>query len=459
MHTLFPNRRLTHGCFLTIAFRTIGEPSRADARNSTGPWRTHDLGRLSRVFASQRPAYYLEIRVVVSLFSRCDSAMIPRPRHVRELKSLLKRYPVVGIIGPHQIGKTTLAGLIAKEHKGNTTRFDLEDTRDLARLGDPALALEPLRGLVILDEIQRRPELFTFLRVLADRRPIRTRFLVLGSASPDMLRQSSESLAGRISYYELPGLSLQEVKLPNQAKLWLRGGFPASYTARTNSASDRWRQDFIKTFLERDLPQLGIRTSSAVLRRFWTMLAHYHGQIWNASEFARSFGVTHKTVNHYLDILTSSFVIHPLQAWHENLKKRQVKAPKIYFADTGLLHSLLRLTTRADLETHPRVGASWEGLVIHQVIRHLGLNENERFFWATHAGAELDLLAVRGRKRWGFEIKRTSAPAITPSMRTALSDLKLQRLVVVHAGEHSFDMAKKIRAIALPRLLNELKSW
>jgi len=337
------------------------------------------------------------------------------------------------------------------------THFDLEDARHLARLSDPEMTLEPLRGLVILDEIQRRPDLFLLLRVLADRRPIRTRFLVLGSASPDMLRQSSESLAGRISYYELPGLSLAEVTMDNQAKLWLRGGFPSSYTARTHAESDLWRQDFAKTFLERDLPQLGIRTPSAVLRRFWTMLAHYHGQIWNASEFARSFGVTNKTVNHYLDILTSSFVINSLQPWHENLKKRQVKAPKVYFSDTGLLHSLLRLTTFADLDSHPKVGASWEGFVIHQIIRHLSVNENERFFWATHAGAELDLLVVRGRKRWGFEVKRTSAPSITPSMRSALSDLKLQRLFVIHAGEHSFDMAKKIRAVALSHLLDELR--
>jgi predicted AAA+ superfamily ATPase len=385
--------------------------------------------------------------------------MIPRPKHLRELKGLLKSYPVVGIIGPRQIGKTTLARQVAKQQQRPTAHFDLEDARDLARLSDAEMTLEPLRGLVILDEIQRRPELFPLLRVLADRRPIRTRFLVLGSASPELLRQSSESLAGRISYYELPGLSLPEVQMKNQIKLWLRGGFPSSYTARTNSVSDLWRRDFITAFLERDLPQLGVRTPSAVLRRFWSMLAHYHGQIWNASEFARSFGVTNKTVNHYLDVLTSTFVVNPLQPWHENLKKRQVKAPKVYFADTGLFHSLLRLTTLADLDTHPKVGASWEGFVIQQVIQHLGVTPNERFFWATHGGAELDLFLVRGRRRWGFEVKRTSAPTITPSMRTALTDLKLQRLFVVHAGEHSFDMAKKIRAIALPHLLDELKPW
>jgi predicted AAA+ superfamily ATPase len=385
--------------------------------------------------------------------------MISRPQHLHQLKRLLERYSVVGILGPRQIGKTTLARQFAKQLKGDSTHFDLEDPRDLARLSDAAMALEPLRGLVILDEIQRRPDLFPLLRVLADRRPIRTRFLVLGSASPDMLRQSSESLAGRISYYELPGFSLSEVTSKYHSKLWLRGGFPSSNTARTNSESDLWRRDFIKTFLERDLPQLGIQTPSAILRRFWTMLAHYHGQIWNASEFARSFGVTNKTVGHYLDLLMSAFVIHSLQPWHENLKKRQVKAPKVYFSDTGLLHSLLRLTSLNDLDAHPRVGASWEGFVIHQVIRLLRVNENERFFWATHAGAELDLLVVRGRKRWGFEVKRTSAPFITPSMRTALADLKLQRLFVVHAGEHSFDLAKNIRAIALTHVLNELKPW
>ncbi len=385
--------------------------------------------------------------------------MIPRHQHQSELGKLLKSYPIVGVLGPRQIGKTTLAKQVAEQRKGPTTHFDLEDTRDLARLSDPALTLEPLQGLVVLDEIQRRPELFPFLRVLADRRPIRARFLVLGSASPEMLKQSSESLAGRISYYELPGLSLPEVKIKNQSKLWLRGGFPASYTASTNSISDLWRRDFIKAFLERDLPQLGIRTPSAVLSRFWSMLAHYHGQIWNASEFSRSFGVTNKTVNHYLDVLTSAFVISPLQPWHENLKKRQVKAPKIYFSDTGLLHSLLRLTTLADLNSHPKIGASWEGFVIQQIIQHLGVAANEHFFWATHGGAELDLLVVRGRKRWGFEVKRTSSPSITPSMRTAMADLKLQRLFVVHAGNHSFDMTKKIRAIALSELLDELKPW
>lgn len=385
--------------------------------------------------------------------------MIPRLQHLKKITALLKSYPVVAIIGPRQIGKTTIARQIVKRQKGPATHFDLEDPRDLARLSDPVFALESLRGLVVLDEIQRRPELFPILRVLADRRPVRARFLVLGSASPEMLQQTSETLAGRISYYELPGLLLPEVQMKNQAKLWLRGGFPSSYTASTHSISDRWRRDFIKTFLERDLLQLGIRTPSSVLGRFWSMLAHYHGQTWNASEFARSFGVTNKTVSHYLDVLTAAFVVSPLQPWYENVKKRQVKAPKVYFTDTGLLHTLLRLTTTSELESHPKVGASWEGFVIHQIIQHMGVTSNERFFWATHSGAELDLLLVRGEKRLGFEVKRTSSPSITASMRSALSDLKLQRLLVIHAGTDTFDMAKKIRAIAISDLLSELKVW
>ena len=385
--------------------------------------------------------------------------MIPRPAHLRELRTLLKSYPVVAIIGPRQIGKTTIGRQLAQGMAGPQHQFDLEDSRDLARLGDPALALAPLRGLVVLDEIQRRPDLFPFLRVLADRRPLRTRFLVLGSASPELLQQSSESLAGRIAYYELTGLSLREVGAESQSRLWLRGGFPRSYTARTNMLSDRWRQDFIKTFLERDLPQLGIRISSGVLERFWSMLAHYHGQIWNASELARSFGVNYKTVERYLDVLTSAFVVKRLQPWHENVGKRQVKAPKVYFSDSGLLHVVLRLPTQRDLERHPKVGSSWEGFVLDQIVQHLGVAANERFYWATHSGAELDLLIVRGNRRWGFEVKRTSSPKVTRSMRTAMSDLKLQRLFVVHAGEDSFNLAKNLRAITVNSLMDELKPW
>lgn len=385
--------------------------------------------------------------------------MIRRLHETSRLKTLLKHNPVVAILGARQVGKTTLARDVQKDWAGPCEVFDLERQGDLARLSDAELALKPLKGLVVLDEIQRMPELFPLLRVLADRRPVRTRFLVLGSASPDMLRQGNESLAGRIAYHWLDGFSLEEVGIRNYLKLWIRGGFPRSYLARTHAQSQQWRQDFVSTFLERDLPQLGIRVGSTTLRRFWTMLAHFHGRIWNASQFSRSFGVNHTTVRHYLDILTSAFVIRQLQPWHENVSKRQVKAPKIYLADSGLLHSLLGLTTKTDIESHPSLGASWEGYVIAQVARRLDVRPDECFFWATHAGAELDLLVVRGRKRWGFEVKRTSAPKVTPSMRIAGKDLKLQRLFVIHAGEHSFDMAKQIRAVAISHLLDELQPW
>ncbi|NOX56895.1 MAG: ATP-binding protein, partial [Planctomycetes bacterium] len=316
-----------------------------------------------------------------------------------------------------------------------------------------------LKGLIVLDEIQRLPELFPVLRVLADRRPRRARFLLLGSASPSLIRQSSETLAGRIAIHRLDGLSLSEVGVANHARLWLRGGFPRSYLARSHADSHRWRLNFISTFLERDLPQLGIRISSTALRRFWTMLAHCHAQVWNASEFARSFGVADTTVRGYLDMLTGAFVVRQLQPWYENIGKRQVKSPKVYLSDSGLLHALLGLITMADVESHPKLGASWEGFVIEQVVSRLGVDWSECFFWATHSGAELDLLIVRGRRRWGFEIKRTSAPAVTRSMQVALTDLKLQRLFVIHAGDVSFDLTPKTRAVALEHLLRELKPW
>jgi predicted AAA+ superfamily ATPase len=385
--------------------------------------------------------------------------LLRRTRHLERVKRLLKQFPVVAILGARQIGKTTLAGEVQKGWKQPSHAFDLENPADHVRLTDPDLALRALKGLVILDEIQRLPELFPLLRVLADRRPIQTRFLILGSASPEMLRQGNETLAGRIAYYPLDGFSLQEVGEENHTKLWLRGGFPESYLASSNPKSQAWRQQFISTFLERDLPQLGIRVGAATLRRFWTMLAHYHGQIWNASEFGRSFGVADNTVRNYLDILTSAYVVRQLQPWQANIKKRQVKSPKVYLCDSGILHSLLGLTSKTEVEAYPKLGASWEGFVISQVVNRLDVQPHECFFWATHAGAELDLLVVRGNQRWGFEVKRTSAPTITPSMHIALADLKLQRLFVMHAGQHSFDMANSIRAIAMPHGLDELKPW
>ena len=311
--------------------------------------------------------------------------------------------------------------------------------------------------MVVIDEIQRYPDIFPVLRVLVDRPGYLTRFLLLGSASPGLLKMGSESLAGRIIFHELSGLSIDEIGLDNYKQLWLRGGFPRSYLAISNKTSNEWRRGFVRTFLEQDLPQLGINIRSNTLRRFWTMIAHYHGQIWNASEFGRSFGVADTTVRHYLDILTSALVLQQLQPWHESISKRQVKAPKLYIIDSGLLHTLLNLRTLTDLESHPKVGASWEGFILGQLIRHLEAQFDECYFWATHSGAELDLLIVRGRQRLGFEIKRSTAPELTPSMRNALSDLKLQQLYVIHAGEHTFSLEKRVRAVPFSRLTDNIK--
>lgn len=382
--------------------------------------------------------------------------MIRREDHLRRLTGLLHEFPVVGLVGPRQVGKTTLAHALARGWRGAVTYLDLESSADLARLADPALAMGPLRGLVVIDEFQRRPDLLAVLRVLADRPRRPARFLVLGSASPDLIRGSSETLAGRIAYHELSGFSLAEVDPARLGALWLRGGFPRSFVARTEPASWRWRQQFIRTFLERDLPALGLRLGADTLHRFWAMLAHYHAQVWNASELARAFGVADTTVRGYLDLLASAFMVRLLMPWSENLAKRQVKAPKVYLRDTGLLHALLGIRTATDLERHPKVGASWEGFMVSEVIQRLGAEPRECHFWATHGGVELDLLVVRGRRRLGFEFKRTSGPSVTRSMHVALADLRLERLDVIHAGESTFPLAPKIRAVAARRILVDL---
>lgn len=384
--------------------------------------------------------------------------MIKRDKELKTITKLLQRHPVVGIVGARQVGKTTLARMVVAREKGSYAYFDLENPEDLARLADPMLALKDLKGLVVIDEIQQHPDLFTVLRVLVDRPKSNTRFLVLGSASPDLLRQTSETLAGRIIYHELGGFTLGEIGVHNQKRLWLRGGFPRSYLARSHIESDEWRRGFIRTFLERDLPQLGITIRSTTLRRFWTMLAHYHGQILNTSEFSRSFGVADTTVRNYLDLMSSALVIRQLLPWRENIAKRQVKAPKVYIADSGILHALLNIKTIMDLEGHPKIGASWEGFLLSQVVRHLGVSAEDCFFWATHGGAELDLLIVRGQKRLGFEFKRTSAPKITSSMRSALTDLKLQSLDIIHAGDRTFQLEKRVRAVSFSRILTDLKA-
>jgi predicted AAA+ superfamily ATPase len=383
--------------------------------------------------------------------------MIDRELHARQITGLLKRFPVVAILGARQVGKTTLAASIAPTLSDRISRFDLENPSDLARLADPMLALQEPKGLVVLDEVQRRPELFPVLRVLADRKPVRTRFLVLGSAAPDLLRQSSESLAGRIAYYDLPGLAVREVGFEHADRLWVRGGFPKAFLARSDRESMEWRQAFIRTFLERDLPALGVNIAADTMRRFWSMLAHHHAQLWNASEIGRSFGVADTTVRNYLDKLTDALVVRQLKPWHENLGKRQVKAPKIFIRDSGLLHTLLNLPTKRDIEGHPKLGASWEGFIIDQLLQQLGVSPDETYHWRTHQGAELDLLVVRGGLRLGFEVKRTVAPTLTPSMRSAMHDLKLKSLTVVHAGDQTFPLSKQVQALAFRDVLNEIR--
>lgn len=383
--------------------------------------------------------------------------MVARDFHAGRITSLLRRFPVVAILGARQVGKTTLANQLVPAVSARHTRFDLEDPSDLARLADPMLALRGLTGVIVLDEVQRRPDLFPVLRVLADRRPVGARFLVLGSASPALLRQSSETLAGRIAYYELPGLSLREVGVRHFDRLWVRGGFPPSFLAGSDAQSMDWRQAFIRTFVERDLPSLGVNVAADTMRRFWSMLAHHHAQLWNASELGRSFGVADTTVRGYLDKLTDALVVRQLRPWHENIGKRQVKSPKLYIRDSGLLHALLNLATQRDIEGHPKLGASWEGFVIDQIVQQLGVRDDEMHYWRTHTGAELDLLVVRGRVRLGFEIKRTSAPALTPSMRSAMTDLKLKSLTVVHAGQQSFALARNVLALSAAALTRDIR--
>jgi predicted AAA+ superfamily ATPase len=383
--------------------------------------------------------------------------VIKRESHIKALESLLSRHPVVGIVGARQVGKTTLARVLADRRKEKVHYFDLENPDELNMLREPMMALKKLHGLVVIDEVQRLPEIFQVLRVLVDRPRTPARFLVLGSASPGLLKQSSETLAGRILYHKLGGFSLDEVGMDKGESLWLRGGFPRSFLAESDEESDQWRRGFIQTFLERDLPQLGIGVKATTLRRFWMMLAHYHGQVWNASEIARSFGVSHTAVRNYLDVMTSALIVRQVPPWHENIGKRQVKSPKVYVADSGLLHTLLKCVGLDDLEGHPKMGASWEGFVLNELIRRVGASDDECYFWATHAGAELDLVVIRGRKRLGFEIKRTSVPRVTPSMRSALDDLGLESIDLVHAGDRTFPLAERIRAVAFSRMFEDIR--
>lgn len=382
--------------------------------------------------------------------------MIDRSRHRATIAGLLADFPVVAIVGARQTGKTTLAAALAQSLGGAVQRFDLEDPRDDTRLASPMLALEDLRGLVVIDEIQRRPDLFPVLRVLADRPGVPARFLILGSAAPELMKNCAESLAGRVAYHELPGFDLTE--FADIDTLWRRGGFPRSCLAGNEAASQRWRREFIRAYLERDIPALGFRLAPTTLRRFWGMLAHYSGQIWNGAELARAFGVTEPTVRHYLDILAATYMVRILQPWHENLGKRQVKAPKIYLADSGILHSLLDIGAGSEaLLGHPRVGASWEGFAVQQIVHALGADWQDCYHWRLHTGAELDLLVNHDGRRLGFEIKRTDAPRLTPSMRSAREALQLERLFVVHAGRDAWPMAEHIEALPLADITTWLR--
>ena len=374
--------------------------------------------------------------------------MITRPTTMQRLSTALGRSPITAILSPRQCGKTTLARWFGSGRKAEY--FDLESQPDLRRLQNPELVLGSLDGMVILDEIQNMPGLFSTLRVLVDRPENSVRFLILGSASPDLVKNVSETLAGRVEFIELSGFDISETGADTWQTLWLRGGFPRSFLADSDEDSHAWREGFVKTFLERDIPQLGITIPSAAMRRFWIMLAHYHGQLWNASEFARSMGLSDKTVRSYLDILTGTYMVHQLQPWYENIGKRQVKSPKIYLRDTGLLHSLLSIFDMHGLWSHPRVGASWEGFALNQFFQVI--RPTQQFFWSTHSGAELDLFFMDRGRRHGVEFKFSEAPKVTRSMRIALDDLKLDRLWIIYPGENQYPVDKKIAVWPLQQI-------
>jgi predicted AAA+ superfamily ATPase len=377
--------------------------------------------------------------------------MLPRNKLHADIQRKLETNRVVALIGPRQCGKTTMARQFVPPSSINY--FDLEDPISLARLDQPMIALQDLEGIIVIDEIQRRPDLFPVLRVLVDRTPLPARFLILGSASPDLLRQSSESLAGRISIKKMSGFSLGEVGVESQKQLWLRGGFPLSFIAPSEEISYDWRKDFVLTFLERDIPQFGFNIPSSSLFKFWSLLAHYHGQIWNAAEAARTLDVSQTTARRYIDLLEDLFMVRKLQPWYENLGKRQIKTPKVYFRDTGLLHYLLGIHTEKDLVLHPRSGASWEGFVIEEVIKASAPDEVN--FWGTHSGAELDLLIHKNGKRIGVECKRVDAPRLTKSMVSAFENLNLSKLLVLYPGQHSYALGKNIEAIPLDNLASD----
>ncbi|WP_297094955.1 ATP-binding protein [uncultured Draconibacterium sp.] len=377
--------------------------------------------------------------------------LLTRERFVNELKESIRFNPITAILGPRQCGKTTLARIIASSQQPENI-FDLEDPADFELLkAAPKSLLQNARGLIIIDEIQLLPELFPLLRVLVDQENTDRKFLILGSASPDLIRKSSESLAGRIGFINLTGFRLNEVGKDKMEQLWFRGGFPRSFLAENEKQSFSWRNNFTQTFLERDISQIGFNVAPVALRRFWQMLAHYHAQIWTGAEFARSLGVSEPTVKRYLDLLTGTFMVRQLQPWHENLKKRQVKSPKVYIRDSGILHSLLSLEGDA-IYTHPKLGASWEGFVIEQLIQHA--DTRDFFYWRTHAGAELDLLVLKNGKRIGFEVKFSDAAKTTRSVHSVIEDLKLDKLYLINRGTRKFFLTENIEVVPVNQLLS-----
>lgn len=374
--------------------------------------------------------------------------MINRRSYIDRVKKALQSNPVVALLGPRQTGKTTLARQVIEGTESAV--FDLEKHSDQARLADPELALSHLKGTVVIDEIQRRPELFSILRPLADRPGQPARFLILGSASPNIVRGVSESLAGRVAFVDLGGFNMEEVGAENMQTLWLRGGFPRSYLAKDEAASRAWRENFIRTFLERDIPLLGIRIPAETLRRFWMMVAHYHGALWNAADLSRSLGVSEHTVRNYLDILSGAYMVRQVSPWWENLGKRQYKSPKVFVRDSGVFHSLLGLERQQDLTAHPKLGASWEGFAMEQVLSVAG--DRQVFFWRTHAGAEIDLLLFRGGRRYGVEFKYSAAPTMTKGLHSALADLKLDRAWIIHPGSQGYPLHERVDALSLQDL-------
>jgi uncharacterized protein len=381
---------------------------------------------------------------------------VRREFFLKKIEANFRVHPICALLGPRQVGKTTLARMYTEQFLPQDTQlFDLENPLDLAQFDNPMLTLSTSKkSFIVIDEVQRKPELFPILRVLVDSPESQKRFLILGSASRELIHQSSETLAGRLGYIELPPFSFFETKKESKL-LWLRGGFPRSYLAENSSDSNLWRQSYITSFLERDIPMLGFDIPPQQIRRFWMMLAHYHGQIFNASELGKSLGLSGHTVKRYLDILSGTFMIRILQPWFENIQKRQVKSPKIYFRDSGVLNALLGIADTTQLETYPRLGSFWEGFALEEIIRLLDAAEDECYFWSTQANAELDLLIIKNGKKIGFEFKYTDTPKITKSMHIALSDLNLDQIIVIYPGSSIFPLSDSITCVGFESILTD----